>query len=270
VGYAWDDADPRRAGRPMPQDFRPQAIRDAVEASARRLGGTIDICELHHPPPRALRDDGLDEVMQALARDGTVRAWGVAIAAGTKPGDGRRLIRQRRVPLLDVEMGIIGHEPGAELAGLAHAAGCCVIARHPHCGGLLEGKYTLHTTFPPGDPRADLRREWLVEGLTRVGALGFLHAEGRPWSLGQAALLWVLSRPGVASVVASISSDEQLMEFADAIGRPPLDDADLARIEALIESGFVPPVPGPVDAPAPADAAEGPRPALHTIGAEGG
>lgn len=261
VGYAWRDAEPRKPGRPMPQDFSPAAIRAAVEASARRLGGVIDICELHHPPRRALADDALAQVMDDLVAEGTVRAFGACIPPGARPGDGRRLIRQKRVPLLDVELGILDHDPGAELAGLAHAAGTCVIARGVHGHGLLEGKYTLHTTFPPGDPRAHLTREWLQEGLRRVDALGFLHADGRPWSLGQAAILWTLGRPGVASAVVAISSEEQLDEFTGAIGLPPLPDADLARIEALVDAGFTatttdddPAQQG--DGPQPADAAE--------------
>jgi aryl-alcohol dehydrogenase-like predicted oxidoreductase len=240
VGYAWQDAEPRRPGRPMPQDFGAGRMRDAVRASAERLGGVIDICALHHPPRRALADEALAVAMDELVAEGTVRTFAASIPQGARPGDGRRLIRQGRFPLLDVELGIIDHEPGAELAGLAHAAGSCVIARRPHCWGLLEGKYTTQTTFPPGDPRAHLSREWLEEGLRRVDALAFLHSEGRPWSLGQAAILWALTRPGVASVVASISSEEQLGEFTDAIGLPHLDAADLARIEALIEAGFVP------------------------------
>lgn len=251
VGYAWQDAEPRKPGRPMPQDFSPGAIRAAVEASARRLGGFIDICELHHPPRRALADDALAQLMDELVAEGTVRAFGACIPQGARPGDGRRLIRQKRVPLLDVELGMLDHEPGAELAGLAHAAGACVIARGVHCHGLLEGKYTMQTTFPPGDPRAHLTREWLQEGLRRVDSLEFLHAEGRPWSLGQAAILWTLGRPGVAAAVTAISSEEQLDEFAGAIGLPPLPDADLARIEALIGNDFVAPVADDEPAAAP-------------------
>jgi len=240
VGYAWQDAEPRKPGRPIPQDFRPDAIRAAVRASADRLGGVIDICELHHPPRRALADEALAQVMDELVAEGTVRAFGAAIPEGSRPGEGRRLIRQQRFPVLDVELGILGHDPGAELAGLAHAAGSCVIARGAHCRGLLEGKYSRESTFPPGDPRADITREWLDDGLRRVESLDFLHAEGRPWSLGQAAVLWVLSRPGVASVVTPMHSEEQLDEFARAIDLPPLADDDLARIEALIECGFQP------------------------------
>ncbi|MBL6633710.1 MAG: aldo/keto reductase [Thermoleophilia bacterium] len=243
VGYAWEGAEPRRPGRPMPQDFRPEAIRRAVQDSARRLGGVIDICELHHPPRRVLADDALTAEMERLVAEGTVRAFGACIPRGARPGDGRRLIRQARFPVLDVELGILGHDPGAELAGLAHAAGSCVIARGAHCRGLLEGKYSAQTTFPPGDPRAELGAEWLADGLRRVDQLGFLHAEGRPWSLGQAAILWALARPGVASVVVPVHGHEQLEEFAGAIGLPPLAEADLQRIEALIEADFAVPEP---------------------------
>lgn len=251
VGYAWQGAEPRRPGRPMPQDFRPQAIRDAVRASAQRLGGVIDICHLHHPPRRALADDALAAEMDRLVDEGTVRAFGACIAHGARPGDGRRLIRQGRFPVLDVQLGMLGHDPGAELAGLAHAAGSCVIARGVHEHGLLEGKYSPQTTFAPGDARADLGPEWLADGLRRVDALHFLHADGRPWSLGQAAILWTLARPGVVSAVVPVAGDEQLREFAGAIGLPPLTSDDLQRVEALVEGDFAPvPQEDPVSAAA--------------------
>jgi hypothetical protein len=51
----------------------------------------------------------------------------------------------------------------------------------------------------------------------------------------------VLDRPGVASVVAQVHSEDQLDEFVATPELPPLEEADLARIEALIESGFIPP-----------------------------
>ncbi|MSO45078.1 MAG: aldo/keto reductase [Thermoleophilia bacterium] len=268
VGYDGQYPPDPRIDRDLRQDFRPEAIRTAVEASAARLGGVIDICQLHHPPRRALADEKLSEVMAALVAEGTVRIWGAAFAEGARPGDARRLIRSRRFPVLDVEMSITEHTPGAEAAGLAHAAGSCVIARRPHCWGLLEGKYTAQSTFPPGDPRAHLTREWLTEGLRRVATLDFLIQAERPWSLGQAAMLWVLGRPGVASVVVTISAEEQLVEFTNAITLPGLDESDLSRITALIESGFVP-VPEPdvaaaevitphADAPMTGDTADAP------------
>ena len=257
VGYDWRNAEPTGRGRrAMAQDFRPEAIRAAVEDSLRRLGGdVIDICELHHAPRRVLTDEAVLDTLDALVAEGKVRAFGAAIPEGARPGDGRRLIRTKRMPLLDVEMSILDHDPGAELAGLAHAAGACVIARRPLAWGLLEGKYTTQSTFPPADPRAHLDREWLREGLRRVDTLAFL-ADGREWTLAQASLRWVLDRPGVASVIAQVHSEDQLDEFAKAPELPALGEDDAARIEALIESGFIPaPAPEPEADPAADDAA---------------
>lgn len=254
VGYDWRNAEPMGRGRrTTPQDFRPQAIRAAVEDSIRRLGSDfVDIVELHHAPRRVLADDAVLGVLDALVAEGKVRAVGACVAAGSKPGDGRRLIRSRRMPLLDVELSMVDHDPGAELAGLAAAAGACVIARRPHAHGLLEGTYTSQTTFPPSDPRAALGREWLDEGLRRVATLSFLF-EGRAWTPAQAALRWVIDRPGVAAAVVSIRSHDQLEEVAATTSLPPLEADDLSRIEALIESGFVP----PPEAPAPEGDATG-------------
>ncbi len=60
-----------------------------------------------------------------------------------------------------------------------------------------------------------------------------------------------MDRPGVASVVVPIHSADQLDEFAATPDLPPLDDGDLARIEALIESAFVPAPPPEVEDPQP-------------------
>jgi hypothetical protein len=62
----------------------------------------------------------------------------------------------------------------------------------------------------------------------------------------------------VASVVTAVHGEDQLVEFTDAIGLPALADDDLARIEALIESGFVAP---------PEEAAAGAAPEVEPAGA---
>lgn len=244
-GYDWMNAQPRAGGgRDAPRDFRPEYLQQALKASLRRLGTDhIDLYELHHPARRHL-DDATFQALDELVAEGLIRAYGIALSPDARPGEGRRMMRSRRVPVLDVELSLMQHEPGMELAGLVHAAGTGVIARRPHCWGLLEGKYSAQTTFPPGDPRSHLTREWLDEGLRRVDALGFL-SNGRHWTLAQAALKWVLTQPGVMAAVPAIHGEEQLAEFAAAPDLPDLEPDDLTRIADLLASGF---------AKAPADA----------------
>ncbi len=96
---------------------------------------------------------------------------------------------------------------------------------------------TGKTTFPPGDHRSHRPRSWLIEGLQKIETLGFL-TEGRPHTLGQAALKWLLAEPRIVTVLPNIYGMEQLEEFAAAPELPDLSAEDLARVEELYAANF--------------------------------
>ena len=120
---------------------------------------------------------------------------------------------------------------------MARETGTGLMVRVPHSSGMLEGKYTLETTFPPGDHRSHRPREWLVEGLAKIASLGFL-TEGRPYTLGQAAIKWLLAEPAVVTVLPNVYGLEQLEEFAAASDLPDLEPEDLSRIADLYAANF--------------------------------
>ena len=109
--------------------------------------------------------------------------------------------------------------------------------RVPHSSGMLEGKYTPETTFPPSDHRSHRPRSWLIEGLQKIETLKFLY-EGRGMTLGQAALKWVLAEPTITSAQPNIYDLEQLEEFAAAPDLPDLTPDDLAQVAALYARNF--------------------------------
>jgi aryl-alcohol dehydrogenase-like predicted oxidoreductase len=121
-----------------------------------------------------------------------------------------------------------------------------VLVRVPHSSGLLEGKFTEETTFPPGDHRSHRPREWLIDGLKKLEQLRFLSegtsprrvASGDGRTIGQAALQWLLATPDIASTLPNIYDAEQLEEFAAASETPPLSADELARIADLYEHNF--------------------------------
>jgi aryl-alcohol dehydrogenase-like predicted oxidoreductase len=238
VGYDWYNH--KRAGgqREHPQDFSAAFIRSGVERSLRRLGtDRIDWLQLHNPRLSALQDDDLFATLADLEREGKVRAWGVALgpAIGWRE-EGLYAIEARRAPALQVIHNLLEQEPGRDLIEAARRTGSGLVARVPHSSGLLEGRYTAETTFPPGDHRNHRSREWLIQGLAKVEMLRFLEAPGR--TLGQAAIQWLLAEPSMASVLPNIYDEAQLREFAAAADSPALTEAEMARIEALYESGF--------------------------------
>jgi aryl-alcohol dehydrogenase-like predicted oxidoreductase len=110
------------------------------------------------------------------------------------------------------------------------------LIRVTHSSGMLEGKYTAETTFPPTDHRSHRPRSWLLNGLKKIETLKFLTGPDR--TLGQAALQWLLADPRVASCLPNIYDAEQLKEFATAPDCPPLSAEDLARVEELARTNF--------------------------------
>src|SRR5207253_564900 len=94
------------------------------------------------------------------------------------------------------------------------------LIRVTHSSGMLEGKYTAETTFPPTDHRSHRPRSWLLNGIKKVEQLRFLENSER--TLGQAALQWLLADELVASTLPNIYNEEQLVEFGKAPECPPL------------------------------------------------
>ena len=110
------------------------------------------------------------------------------------------------------------------------------LIRVTHSSGMLEGKYTAETTFPPGDHRGHRPRSWLLNGVKKVEQLRFLENADR--TLGQAALQWLLADTRVASTLPNIYNEEQLVEFAKAPETAALTEDDLAKINDLYATNF--------------------------------
>jgi aryl-alcohol dehydrogenase-like predicted oxidoreductase len=132
---------------------------------------------------------------------------------------------------------------GPDVFAAANQTGRGVMCRVPHASGILEGTYTLETTFSADDHRSfrtktsDMRREWLDKGLKKVEKLDFLVAHtGR--TLAQAALQFVWSEPSMAAAIPNIYDMKQLEEFAAAPDTAPLTEGELAQIHDLYEHDF--------------------------------
>ena len=73
--------------------------------------------------------------------------------------------------------------------------------------------------------------------MKKVEQLRFLE-NGGTRTLGQAAILWLLSDDRVASVLPNIYNAEQLREFAAATEKPPLSGEEHEQIAGLVAANF--------------------------------
>ncbi len=232
-------SDDREGHKELPQDYSPKHVRFAVEKSLERLRTDyIDLYQMHNPRMSAVRSDELFATLEDLKREGKIRHYGAALgpANGWEP-EGLALLRERRIPSLQIIHNMLEQSPGANLIAAAAEEGAGVLVRVPHSSGLLEGKYTAETTFGPDDHRSHRPKEWLTEGLQKLEQLSFL-SDGTGRTIGQAAIQFVLASGSVASVLPNIYDAEQLSEFAAAPDTPELSAREIAKIDELYAADF--------------------------------
>jgi aryl-alcohol dehydrogenase-like predicted oxidoreductase len=229
-----------RGQREIPQDFSPEAVTRATEAALKRLKtDRIDLLQLHNIRMEQIYDDPLWTALEKLKASGKVRFYGIALgpAIGWRY-EGVNCVRERDITSVQHIYNILEQHPGRAMHDAATDAGkdTMFLIRVPHSSGMLEGKYTAETTFPPGDHRSHRPRSWLLNGVQKVEKLRFLENSQR--TLGQAALHWLLADDRVASTLPNIYNEEQLVEFAKAPDSPPLTRDDMERVEALYSANF--------------------------------
>ncbi|HWY39335.1 MAG TPA: aldo/keto reductase [Chthoniobacterales bacterium] len=229
-----------RGQREIPQDFSPDAIERATGAALKRLRTDhIDLLQLHNIRMEQVYDDALWNALDKLKASGKIRYYGIAL--GPAIGwlyEGVNCIRERDVTSIQHIYNMLEQHPGRAMQDAATESGkdTMFLIRVTHSSGMLEGKYTADTVFPPTDHRSHRPRSWLLNGVKKIDKLRFLENAER--TLGQAALLWLLADERVASTLPNIYNEEQLVEFARASDCPPLTHEDLSRIDNLFSENF--------------------------------
>jgi aryl-alcohol dehydrogenase-like predicted oxidoreductase len=186
-----------------------------------------------------VRQPELWETLRALKREGVIRAWGAAFgpAIGWLYEAVELMERETDIDTIQMIWNILEQHPGTAMleAARAHAPSCCFNIRVTHASGMLEGKYTEDTVFPPNDHRRHRPRSWLLNGIRKIRTLDFLSVR---MTLGQAALKWLLVEPLVVTTLPNIYDDEQLVEFASASDAPNLTSKELDRVAELAARNF--------------------------------
>jgi aryl-alcohol dehydrogenase-like predicted oxidoreductase len=238
-GYVLGEGRQEHSQGERPQDWSPGHVRASLEASLQRLRTDhVDLYQLHNPRMDGIENDDLFDELEKLRDEGKLRHYGVALgpAIGWRD-EGLEAISKRRITSVQTVYNVLEQDPGRDFLTAAEQNGVGVMARVPTSSGLLEDKYTLETTFPKHDHRSHRPREWLVEGLQKVEELRFLCDE-HGMTLAQVALKFVLAQDAIACILPTVTTEQDLEEWAAASEKPDLTDADLARIAELYDRNF--------------------------------
>jgi aryl-alcohol dehydrogenase-like predicted oxidoreductase len=230
----------RKGQNEIPADFSPAFVRFALEQSLRRLRTDyIDIYSIHNAHLEQIHSEELFVLLDEFKREGKIRAYGVAL--GPAIGwlyEGIDAARKRNVTNIQMIWNMLEPFPGNAMLRAADEAQADTgyQIRVPHSSGMLEGKYTLDTVFPPTDHRSHRPRQWLVNGVKKIETLRFLETPTR--TLGQAAMQWLLAEPRAMTILPNIYDAEQLAEFGAAPDSETLTPGELARIAELAATNF--------------------------------
>lgn len=215
-------------------------LLSSLDQSLRRMDiDYVDIFYHHRPDP----ETPLEETMTALAdavRSGRALYAGISNydAAGTRRA--AAILKSLGVPLLihQPKYNMFERWVEPELLPALDEVGAGCIPFSPLAQGLLTNRYLNGV---PDDSRAHKPTGFLEESqvtpavIAKVRALNEV-AVARGCTLAQMAVLWLLRRPEITTVLIGASKVSQIDDIHSGLSRPPLSSDELAKIEAILAS----------------------------------
>jgi aryl-alcohol dehydrogenase-like predicted oxidoreductase len=231
---AWREANPEwdgtvitKMGRreaQLPENYSAANFRAWLDRSRRNLRvETISLVQLHCPPTAVYEDDAVYDALDALVADGTIGAYGVSVE---RESEALAAIARPGVQSVQIILNAFRLKPLDRVLPAAAAAGTAIIARVPLASGLLSGRYTESTTFAENDHRSFNREGAAFDrgetfsgvdyevGVEAAREFAALVPDGV--TPAQAALRWIIDRPGVTTVIPGARSPEQAHANASA------------------------------------------------------
>jgi aryl-alcohol dehydrogenase-like predicted oxidoreductase len=216
------------------KDLSAAHIEKAVEDSLKRLQvETIDLYLSHWPDPATPHEETLGAYARLL-KAGKVRLIGASILDAGQLRAALDVAKLRDLPRYEVlqpEYNLYDRASyDGRLRELCMAEGLGVITYYSLASGFLSGKYRSEADLGKSARGGGVRKYLDQRGLRILAALDTVAArhKARP---AEAALAWIIARPGVTAPIASATSLEQ-MESLIRSASLKLSAADIGELDA--------------------------------------
>lgn len=214
-------------------DYSGAYITAACEHSLRRLKReAIDFYQLHTARVKDLQQGDCLEALDTLQQQGKIRYWGVSLNTYSPEPEAEFLIEHQLGNGVQVVLNVINQRIISYLDDFRQA-GMGIIARMPLQFGLLTGKFTPQTEFPPEDHRSFRLPPALLH--SSLKALKPFQDVAQSLGMSQTALAlsFILSFEQVSTVIPGIKTPEQAL--SNTQGVRPLPRETLAQFQAWFE-----------------------------------
>jgi aryl-alcohol dehydrogenase-like predicted oxidoreductase len=223
-------------GKWGPVNGRPEYVRQACEASLKRLGvEVIDLYYQHRVDPSVPIEDTVG-AMADLVRQGKVRSLGLSEAA---PATIRRAHAVHPITALQTEYSLWSREPEDEILPTVRALGIGFVAYSPLGRGFLTGRFRRAEDLPKDDHRLNMPRFQgenfqknvaIVERITAIAGEKFVTP-------AQIALAWVLAQGQDIVPIPGTKRRAYLEQNVAALG-VRLTSEDLRGINEIAPKGI--------------------------------
>jgi len=207
-------------------------LREAFEASCRRLGvDYFDIYLVHTPPRDIARELELFAELDNMKRQGKIRAYGLSLERGDFATE---IVNATGSRAIEIRFSLMAQSPREGFLDAARAKGVGIVTKSPLAGGFLSSSFA--SDHPrPDDPRlAGLAPdEYERQAALHRRLRPILAGNGR--TMAQGALAWLLSFPEVSTVIPGITSLARIEETA-AVAGMRLTAEELGALDGLLGS----------------------------------
>ncbi len=217
----------------MAGGLRPEALKEHLSASLERLQtGYVDLYYAHRDDPETPQDEvaaGFDQLHSA----GLIREAGASNFSAERLSSALRAAKSIDVKgygVLQNQLNLL--ERGDYPEALQNVCIANDIAMLPFSGlasGYLTGKYRKPADFNKY-PRGEGLRKYAEPGKALLVVMDRI-AEDCEATLGQIALAWLLTQPGVTAPVASATTADQVDDLVEAM-ETELTPAQIAELTA--------------------------------------
>ena len=223
----------------FPDSYTYDLLKECTLESTERLGRVPDLQQLHCVPPHVLKAGKVFEWLRKLQAEGLIGRFGASVES---MDEARTCLAQNDLAALQIIFNIFRQKPIDELFPVAKEKGVALIVRLPLASGLLAGKYTKGTTFPPADHRnynrngekfnvgetfAGLPFEKavaLTDAIKPILGIGHEAKTSAGVSMADVAMRWILDHDAVTTVIPGATRPAQAQANARASDLAPLGE----------------------------------------------
>jgi aryl-alcohol dehydrogenase-like predicted oxidoreductase len=234
VGLNW------RNGQPFREASRKRIFTEIEDSLKRLRTDVIDIYQVHWPDP-ATPVEETAEAMQALYRQGKIRAIGVS---NFSVAEMERFRSIAPIHTVQPPYNLFEREIESDILPYCRRSQIAVLAYGSICRGLLSGRMRSDTTFLGDDLRKTdpkFQSPRYKRYLEAVEKLSLFARDIYGKKVIHLAVRWVLDQPGVSVALWGARRSEQLDPIAEVMGWR-LDAKALLEVDRIVRNAVKDPV----------------------------